>query len=196
MENSAGQRFRKRSGIIAAGFLFWGFLSISFVFYFSVIRRDGLREQARMTAWRQGEFPALRGTVFSSEGKILAESKLEFLLFWESGKAGKSVSEILGRPVVSGCAVTEKELAEVERIVRNTPFALRIESREKRISALPPGKLGEIERKYDHVLRGRNGLFVVMLDRFGRLVPGTMKIIREESPGKSVVLTREEESRL
>lgn len=193
MESSGGQIFRRRSGLITVCFLFWGFLALSCVFSFSVVKSDELRAQARRTAWRQGEIPALRGTLFSSKGKILAESRLGFVLRWESEKAGKAVGKILGRDVSSGCEISEKELSDLEPLIRNMPFALKIESREIR-SGSPAAE--KFERKYDEILRGRNGLFVVMLDRFGRIVPGTMKIVREQIPGRPVVLKADEEAEL
>ena len=51
-----------------------------------------------------------------------------------------------------------------------------------------------LEKEYESVLRGREGVFRVMLNRYGRFVKETMRIKREAIPGKDIKLDRTMES--
>lgn len=51
-----------------------------------------------------------------------------------------------------------------------------------------------LEKKYDKELCGQQGLFHVMLNRYGRFVKETMRIKREAIPGKDIKLDRTLES--
>lgn len=191
MEDQTGQSFRRNSGFILALFLFWSFLCICCVFYYSIIRQQELRKKARQIAWVQGNIPALRGTIYSSGGERLAYSTFEFFVLFKSEETGKHLTRLLGREIAPEGKISAKEMQFLESHLSTLPGPLRIEAREVRIS---PPELKDLEEKYDSVLRGKDGKFVVMLTRFRRRVPGTMKILRQQVPGKSVVLSRGEES--
>ena len=183
--------FRKKSGWIIVLILIWGIFSLAGVFCFSVVKRSEYQAKARETAWRQGTLPALKGTVYASDGTVLAASKLEFFLIWDKAKIGEAVREILGRPIRNGGKISESELTKLEELTRYYPRNLRIQTIEQRNTS---SFLKKIEEKYNHILQGQDGVFVVMFDRYGRRVPGTLKVIRQQIPGRSVTLTPEEEA--
>lgn len=191
MEDPDRQYFRSRSGWVIACILIFAFFALCNNFYYAVVKRDELKERAKNTAWRQGKLPAIRGTIYASDGTVLASSKLEFYLTWGKNKAGIAARKQLGRYLRRGDQITEKELALLEPVFRWYPRDLKVETKERR-STSPA--LKKIEEKYDAVLRGQDGIYVVMLDRFRRRVPGTLKIIREQIHGRSVKLTPEEET--
>ena len=93
----------------------------------------------------------------------------------------------------NGGKLFPEELAKLEPLLQQNPFALKIEMKEVRNGS---PAVEALEKKYDSVLAGKNGSFVVMLDRYGRRVPGTLKVIRQQVPGKSVRLSPEEEKEL
>ena len=183
--------FRKKSGWIIVLILIWGIFSLTGVFCFSVIKRPEYQAKARETAWRQGTLPALKGTVYASDGTVLAASRLEFFLIWDKEKIGKAVRDVLARPIRNGGKISEAELPKLEELTRRYPRNLRIKTIEQRNTS---PFLKKIEKKYSHILQGQDGLFVVMFDRYGRRVPGTLKVIRQQIPGRSVTLTPEEEA--
>ena len=191
MEDPDAQDFRKKSSWIIILILLWGFFALTSVFYFSILKRSEYQAKARETAWRQGILPALKGKIYSSDGTVLAASKLEFFLIWDKKHIGDSVQEILGRPIRNGGKISDSELLKLEAITRRYPRNLRIKTIEQRNTSL---FLTKMEEKYRSVLTGQDGIFVVMFDRYGRRVPGTLKVIRQPVPGKSVTLTPEEEA--
>ena len=83
MEEPDGQSFRKRSGWVIAAVIFWAALCFGSVVYFSIFNRNEYQKISLETAWRQGKIPALRGSIYASDGTVLAFSKLEFFLFWK-----------------------------------------------------------------------------------------------------------------
>ena len=97
---------------------------------------------------------------------------------------------MLNRPVLDGDLVSAREVQILEPHLGAFRSPFRIEARETR--KCQPGS-EKFEQKYKDILRGQDGLFVVMLDRFGKRVPGTMKVVRQQVPGKSVTLRPDEE---
>ena len=190
MEEFSGQRFSRCSSWILGLFFLWSILCLCNVFRYSILNQKILQDRSRRIAWRQGELPALRGTVYSSEGDILASSSLEFFLCFEYSKTGEILSVHLGRTVKDGDRISAEELQILQPLLMQYPGRFRIESREVRRGL---EQLRKIEKKYQTQLQGKKGTFVVMLDRFGRYVPGTLKVITPQVPGKSVTLTPEEE---
>ena len=194
MDDPDSPLFRKRSGWIILAVLFWAVICLGSTFYFSVFRHNDYKAKVRKIAWRQGRLPAMRGSIYSSNGTLLAYSKLEFFLFWKKvgrGDVKKEIEQLFGRTISYGTKISEKELSLLEPVFKKYPSAVWIENRERRIHL---SDVDEIEEKFDSVLKGQDGIFVVMHDRFGRRVPGSLKIIREQIPGKTVVLSRKEES--
>ncbi len=47
-----------------------------------------------------------------------------------------------------------------------------------------------IEKERDAELRGEDGIYMVMLDRYGRIIKGSSKVKKEMLPGKDVVLDK------
>ena len=190
MDEPDGQRFRRRSGLIILFVLFWAFLCLGGVFYYSIVKRQHYRALARETAWRQGRLPALRGSIYASDGTLLAYSKLEFFLFWKPGPVKIALEDLFGRSLQNGGKISEKELSLLKPVYQKYPSKVWVETRERRFHAVD---LNRIEEKYDSVLKGQDGIFVVMHDRYGRRVSGSMKVIREQIPGRSVTLAPGEE---
>ena len=191
MDDADGQRFRKQSGLIIAAVLLWAALCFGSVVYFTVIQKKYYRQKALETAWFQGRIPALRGSIYSSDGTVLASSRLEFFLFWKKDKVKDAAEALFGRKLYNGAEISEKELALLDPIFKKYPSAVWVETRERRKRL--PG-IEHLEQKYDTVLRGQDGLFAVMHDRYGRRVPGSLKIIRAQIPGRSVTLSPGEEN--
>lgn len=190
MKEPEGTAFSRRSWWIILVFLSGAVICMGSTFYFSVIRQKEYKAKAKETAWRQGRLPALRGSIYSSDGTLLAYSKLEFFLFWKTDRVRKEVERRFGRTVQNGGKISEKEMARLEPVFRQYPSEIWIENRERRTHL---ADVSHIEEKFNSVLKGRDGVFIVMHDRFGRRVPGSLKVIREQIPGKTVILSQGEE---
>ena len=190
MDDLDDQQFRKRSGFIIAAVLLWAFFCFVGVVWFSVIQQKQYRKKALETAWFQSSIPALRGTIYASDGTVLASSKFEFFLFWKKDKVKTAVESLFGRNIINGGEISEKELSLLDPVFKKYPSAIWVETRERRTSE--PG-IEHLEQKYDDVLRGENGLFAVMHDRYGRRVPGSLKVVKKQVHGKHVTLKPGEE---
>lgn len=190
MDDPEETTFLRRSRWIILTILFCALICMGSIFYFSVIKQKDYKRKALETAWRQGRLPALRGSIYASDGTLLAYSKLEFFLFWKKNRVKNEVESRFGRKIQNGGKISEKELALLEPVFSQYPSEIWIENRERRTHLKD---VTHIEEKFDSVLKGKDGLFVVMHDRFGRRVPGSLKIIREQIPGKTVVLSEGEE---
>ena len=68
--------FKKRSGIILTLLLLWGILAAVQMVYYSYWNRERLLEESRYLAWREGEIPAMRGTICDRSGIKLAWTEL------------------------------------------------------------------------------------------------------------------------
>ena len=68
--------FKKRSGIILTLLLLWGLLAAVQMVYYSYWNRERLLEESRYLAWREGEIPAMRGTICDRSGIKLAWTEL------------------------------------------------------------------------------------------------------------------------
>ena len=191
MEDPDGQSFHRRSRWIILVILFWGVVCLGCTFYYSIVKQKENKALSQKFAWRQGVLPALRGTIYTFDGKILAASKLEFFLFWKRERAKIAIEKLFGRSVVNGGKISGNELSMLKPLFRKYPSELWVETRENRKNT--PG-LQKIEEKYDSILKGQDGIFIVMHDRFGKQVPGSLKIIRKQVDGKSVTLSPGEES--
>ena len=190
MDDREDQQFRKRSGFIIAAVLLWAVFCFAGVVWFSVIQQKQYRKKALETAWFQGSIPALRGTIYASDGSVLASSHFEFFLYWKKENAKTAVEALFGRKITDGGEISEQELSLLDPIFKQYPSAIWVETRERRTSV--PG-IEHLEHKYDDVLRGKYGLFAVMHDRYGRRVPGSLKVVRKQVHGKHVTLKPGEE---
>lgn len=190
MEEPEGQLFHRRSGWVIYAVLLWGVCCLFFTFYYSIIKQKDNKALSRKFAWRQGVLPALRGTIYTSDGKILVSSKLEFFLFWKKERVKNAAEELFGRSIVNGSKISGKEFSLLKPLFRRYPSELWVETREKRKTS---PELQKIEEKYHSILNGQDGIFIVMHDRFGKQVPGSLQIIREKIDGKSVTLKPGEE---
>ena len=192
MEDSDSTLFRKRSGWIILAVLFWASVCLGGTFYFSIVRQNDYKKKIRNIAWRQGRLPALRGSIYSADGTLLAYSKLEFFIFWKRASVRKDLEKRFGRAVYNGMKISEEELAMLEPVFHKYPSSVWIENRERRIHL---ADVDEIETKFDNILKGQDGIFVVMHDRYGRRVQGSLKIIREQIPGRTVILSQNREEK-
>lgn len=61
----------------------------------------------------------------------------------------------------------------------------------RQISGMESGVSG-LEKEYDHILRGTPGKFTVMLDRHGKWINQTFRIITPPAPGKDIYLSNED----
>lgn len=61
----------------------------------------------------------------------------------------------------------------------------------RQISGMESGVSG-LEKEYDHILRGTPGKFTVMLDRHGKWINQTFRIITPPTPGKDIYLSNED----
>ncbi len=61
----------------------------------------------------------------------------------------------------------------------------------RQISGMESGVSG-LEKEYDHILRGTPGKFTVMLDRHGKWINQTFRIITPPAQGKDIYLSNED----
>ncbi len=118
-------------------------------------------------------------------------------------KLPATVAENQLLPVVIKYNLTANELAAADMLAeRYSEFDVAL--RWERRCADPPPELGEVrqtdgmeegisgwEKEFDDILSGTPGTFTVMLDRYGRWVNSTFRIVTPPQSGKDVYLSEE-----
>ena len=195
-ENGSGSdHFIKRSGIIVLILLFWGILSAGFLVRHSFFQRE----------------------ILSSDSKVILYTELTHeLLMRDSAKALKNLPLLKSKIAIepekqqNGVLILKRnlhpdEIALIQNEMKRIP-GLFIRPVMKRICTADilaaragravPVRVGNPmmrgvdgwEREFDERLRGRPGVFRVMLDRSGGWVTGTLEVIRKPEHGEDVRL--------
>ena len=217
-ENGSGSDpFIKRSGIIVLILLVWGILSAGFLVRHSFFQRDKLLKESSRIAWREGEIPPIRGKILSSDSKVILYTELTHeLLMRDSARTLKNLPLLKSKIAIepekqpNGVLILKRnlhpdEIALIQNEMKRIP-GLFIRPVMKRICTADilaaragravPVRVGNPmmrgvdgwEREFDERLRGRPGVFRVMLDRSGGWVPGTLEVIRKPEHGENVRL--------
>lgn len=166
------------------------------------------RISSEMVSGRTYLLPALRGTIFDSDGKKLAWSEKHYDLIFLgtiTDNEREELQEILAPRTISESpeigdvvpSLAPAELMALENLLKNTP-SLHIKSRLERVTVNDPAvkeKLGTLangkgisgwEKEYDSILSGKDGSFYVSCDRQGRWLKNTGTIKNMPIPGRDV----------
>lgn len=175
------------------------------------------RAEALKISHKTGELAAIRGRIFDSNGELIVWSERSYDLFFNARKLPldrrKMLNKVLRSTLIAGLPLqlpqhsgvlkynlTADELATADELSSLYP-EFSVELRWERISLHPPPQLGEVrqqdgmehgisgwEQKYESKLRGQPGAFSVMLDRRGRWINPTFRIIKPPVPGQDIYL--------
>lgn len=185
--------------------LLWGILFVWMVValcraaYLAGPARAGYMRQADILAGREGAIPATRGRLLDCNNIPVAWDEAHFELLatpeWNPGCA-QEISTILQHPVevdesrIIAHRLTPDEVVKLEELER-AGFPVRIRYRCERIVAVSADKRNfiiQLEAKYDDVLRGKDGRYHVLLDRYQSDIPESWQLLEAPQNGGDVVL--------
>jgi cell division protein FtsI (penicillin-binding protein 3) len=210
--------FKNRNRIIIAVFIVWAFFITFRLFYYTSYSREYYLEEGNRNAWRSGTIPAARGRILDKNGLPLAWTRRYHDLVIEAypdlcRPNAMLVNELNGK--IQGLSPDEKKEKYVKKGLSPSEISLLrdymskysgvkiIPRLERRYVDYPEVRkfLGKVvinngkcygldgaERDYDSELNGIDGVYVVMLDRYRKWIPGTWKLKTEMLPGKDVML--------
>jgi cell division protein FtsI/penicillin-binding protein 2 len=197
----------------------WAALGAARLFYFTVLARNDYLEAGERLSIRTGVIPAMRGRIVNKDGTLLAWSEriVDILLTEIPDSAFRreriecEVRRVLPNFSISLSRkgmIIKKDISPEEQIAlfpivskfREIVFIRRVERR--RCCGVPPELIGSVrvteggsmgvsgyEKRFDGKLRGRSGVFQVMVDRRGRWIPGTWREMTKPVNGEDVSLT-------
>lgn len=208
----------KRAVILMFFLFLWAALVAARLFYFTVVARGEYLAAVERLSMRDGRIPVIRGRILDDKGNMLAwsERHLDVILTeipdftprrerLECGISKMipdfSLSTAHKGMILKRDISPEDELS-FSRLVakfREIAFYSRVEREKVRgpVSKLI-GSLTTVEgcvrgvsgyeKLYDDELRGREGVYQVMVDRSGRWIPGTWRELIKPLNGKDVVV--------
>ena len=184
---------------------------------------DSCRQEAGKIACKTGKLAAIRGRIYQDPDTLLVWSERCYDLVFDgrkcSGKRHKTLQKMLtgkfpslilpenvSAPTVIKYNLTASELApadELSSIYKEFSVDLRWE-RRSHDSPLNTGEVRQIdgmesgisgwEKEFDDRLRGKPGTFSVMLDRHGKWINSTFRIIEPAQAGEDIFLDEEKEN--
>ena len=176
------------------------------------------RAEALAMASKNGELSAIRGRIYASNGRLSVWSERSYDLLFKSSALTPERRALLNNilqntldiddlprllpahPAVIKYNLTARELIAADQLSMQYPeFA--VELRWERLSDHAISTQGEVrqingmeygisglEKEYESRLRGTPGRFTVMLDRHGRWINSTFRIISPPVPGEDIFL--------
>jgi cell division protein FtsI/penicillin-binding protein 2 len=210
--------FKNRNRIIITVFIIWAFFITFRLFYYTSYSREYYLEAGNKNAWRNGTIPAARGRILDKNGLPLAWTQRYYdlvvdvypdlcrsnsvLLNELNGKIhGLLPDEKREKYVKKGLSPSDmlflrdymekyrgvKIIPRLERRYVDYPEVRKVLGKVDMHDGRYYG-LGGAEQEYDSELNGTDGIYVVMLDRYRKWIPGTWKLKTEMQPGKDVML--------
>jgi len=175
----------------------------------AVNKRSFYMRNCAKFAWSTRVIPAVRGAILDKNGVLLAWTERYYDLYLKRGvNVEKIVPELqkkisdrirIEKDMLLRKSLTAEEMAKVGKLDRELSEAIFIKTRfERNIVEYPElkGIIGNIpdttvkgsglEAYYDNVLRGKDGIFSVMLDRGKNPIRKTLIWMQEYSSGKNV----------
>ncbi len=190
--------FEKRTGIVLSFLLAWAVITAAHVFFYTVIARDSLLAESHKIAWREGDLPALRGRILDPNLNVLARDETQFSLIFRTEPSSEARKKIILDEVSAACPraagklpekLTAAEASALKRIAAKYPeLGFEMKTMRRRSDLVSGERLKSLEELYNPVLAGKNGRFAVMLDRTGRWLPGSLKVLREPIHGRDVIV--------
>jgi len=191
------------------------------MFFLASYGGKSYRQEADNTSAHHGELSAIRGRIYDENDQLLAWSERSCDLLFRAEYSNDNDFENMCRDLkkhfphqllqnlsrryssVVKYDLTAAELTAADRLCSIYP-ALEIELRwERRIKHHRP-ELGEVrqengteygisgwEKEFDDILRGQPGKFKVMLDRRGRWIDSTFRIVQASRNGQDIYLSDE-----
>ncbi len=192
-------------GLLIRRVLLWGALFIWAVIalcraaYLAGPARAGYMQQADILAGREGVIPAIRGRLLDRNKVPIAwdEAHLELLAAegWSRG-CEQEISTILRRPVeVDDSRIIARRLSPEEAVkleeLERAGFPVRIRYRRERIVAVSAARrdfVMQLEAEYENILRGKDGCYRILLDRYQTEIPESWQLLKAPENGQDVVL--------
>ena len=171
---------------------------------------------------KTGEISAIRGRIFDEKENLLVWSERSYDLTVDTRNmtdqryrlirnlyrnifAGENMPELVPESFqIIKYNLTAEELARADELSsRCSEFDVELRwerfhkefnkeiGEVRQISGMESGVSG-LEKEYDHILRGTPGKFTVMLDRHGKWINQTFRIITPPTPGKDIYLSNED----
>lgn len=171
---------------------------------------------------KTGEISAIRGRIFDEKENLLVWSERSYDLTVDTRNmtdqryrlirslyrnifAGENMPELVPECFqIIKYNLTAEELARADELSsRCSEFDVELRwerfhkefnkeiGEVRQISGMESGVSG-LEKEYDHILRGTPGKFTVMLDRHGKWINQTFRIITPPAPGKDIYLSNED----
>jgi cell division protein FtsI/penicillin-binding protein 2 len=190
------------------------------LFYYSVYNREHYLKEGSLLAWREGFVPAPRGRILDAEGRALAWTEKYFDLYCVKDVAGKIPRRLTSelKKEFSGLLLEDdsdrvllKRALRPEEIMRLEKYmagngCLMVVPRRERVCVDYPGVrelagkvvafdggfrgISGIEAESDKELSGEKGIYIVMLDRNGKWVENTWRMLKAPVPGGDVSIKR------
>ena len=194
---SAMKKFSRRA-CLWSFFSLWALIALARGAYFAGPGRAGQLKKSENIALKEGVIPAERGTLFDRNGVPLAWDEAYFELVATDRRAfdrEKELSALLKRPVSLGPGgVLVERLSPADAEALDAPlragFPAKIRFRRVRVFCADVSRrteVAELEKRYDDPLRGRDGRYRVMIDRFRGEIPGSYRLVEAPLRGEDVV---------
>ena len=183
--------------------------------------KDYRLESGRISE-KTGEISAIRGRIFDEKENLLVWSERSYDLTVDTRNmtdqryrlvrslyrnifAGENMPELVPECFqIIKYNLTAEELARADELSsRCSEFDVELRwerfhkefnqefGEVRQISGMESGVSG-LEKEYDHILRGTPGKFTVMLDRHGKWINQTFRIITPPTPGKDIYFSNED----
>lgn len=180
------------------------------------------RSESSRISEKKGEISAIRGRIFDEKEEVLVWSERCYDLTLDARNmdeqryrvirkayrklfAGDNVPELqTGVLQVIKYNLTADELARADEL-SSCCSEFNVELRWERFHKEFSNEIGEVrqingmesgisglEKEYDHLLRGQPGQFTVMLDRHGKWINQTFRIVTPPVAGKDIYLSDED----
>ena len=173
--------------VLAAGARAW---------YIAVFRRQEFIAAGEKAAMRTFRLPARRGRIFDAAKRRLVWSERYYDLVstlpedrnlddWELEELRGAIGALDAGSGRLRRNLAAEEVLALERTL-GTGVRARVAVRDERIVVDSPAvrrRVHEWELAHESTLAGRDGTVSVMLDRFGRWIPATVRVVEQPRPG-------------
>ena len=193
----------RRMHLLAALFVLFMLAAGARAWYIACFRRQEFIAAGEKAARRTFTLPARRGRIFDAADRRLVWSERccdlvstlpedRNLDEWELEELRGAAGPLDGASGVLRRNLDAKEVMALEGVLRSGVRA-RVAVRDERMtvdSAAVRRHVHEWEIEYGRLLAGRDGVVTVMLDRFGRWINSTVRIVEPPKPGGDLRLKK------
>ena len=194
---------RRRIRFVGVCFALWLLIVGVRAWYIASFRRQEFIAAGERAARRTFAIPARRGRIFDAAGLRLVWHERYYDLVstrtpgmrldeWELNELRRSVARIDPDSGALCRNLAADEVMALEGVIRSGIRA-RIVIRDERVTVDSPAvrrRADAWEAENARMLAGQDGSVTVMLDRFGRWIPTTVRIVAQPRPGSDLHLKK------